>query len=71
MTGRRRWSTACLVLIGVVLVSPGCARRSTGPWDWASLKEMPDVEWVNTTDQVRSLYYAGEPYQGISTRVFA
>jgi dienelactone hydrolase len=41
------------------------------PWDLASLSEPPAVEWLDDTGPVRSLVYAGEPFHGRATRVFA
>jgi len=43
----------------------------TMPWDLAALSRPPAVEWLDDTGPVRSLLYAGEPFQGRSTRVFA
>jgi dienelactone hydrolase len=42
----------------------------TMPWDLAELSRAPEFEW-GEGEQVRSLYYSGEPYQGKTTRVFA
>jgi len=41
------------------------------PWDTKALARVPAVEWIDRTQPVQSLLYAGEPYQGHSTRVFA
>ena len=40
------------------------------PWDLQKLSEVPDFTWADERE-IRSLYYAGEEYQGKSTRVFA
>jgi dienelactone hydrolase len=40
------------------------------PWNLAELSKAPDFEWGDD-QKVRALYYAGEPYQGHATRVFA
>ena len=43
----------------------------TTPWDLKQLSETPAFEWVDQKSSVRSLFYAGEPYGGQATRVFA
>lgn len=45
--------------------------RHVGPWDLSTLHERPDFEWVDGGGPVRALLYAGEPYRGRATRVFA
>lgn len=45
--------------------------RVPATWNLDELKAPPAVTWGETKDGVRSLYYAGEPYQGKPTRVFA
>ena len=49
----------------------GGTRPNTGPWDLAALRRPPEVEWVRKSGVVRPLYYAGEPFGGKPTRVFA
>lgn len=58
------------LLVAILLASPVRA-ADTGPWDLAELKKPPKVEWVGKEGPVRQLYYAGEPYMGKPTRVFA
>ena len=58
-------------LSGVSLFSAGCGKPYTGPWDMRELSKAPAFEWADRTGPVRSLFYAGEPYQGHPTRVFA
>lgn len=41
------------------------------PWNLAALSEPPDVEWLDDKAPLRRLLYAGEPFQGRATRVFA
>ena len=41
------------------------------PWNLPALQAPPGVEWLDDDAPVRSLLYAGEPYKGKSTRVFA
>jgi len=55
----------------VVSLLAGCTQSRTGPWDMGALNKNPAFEWANKTGPIRSLYYAGEPYQGHPTRVFA
>lgn len=43
----------------------------TTPWDLKQLSDVPDFEWLDQKSSVRSLFYAGEPYGGKATRVFA
>jgi cephalosporin-C deacetylase-like acetyl esterase len=40
------------------------------PWNLAQLSNTPAFEWAGG-DEMRGLFYAGEPYQGNATRVFA
>ena len=44
---------------------------STTPWAVASLDAAPAFEWVDRESSVQSLLFAGEPYHGRSTKVFA
>ncbi|HRX83065.1 MAG TPA: alpha/beta fold hydrolase, partial [Pirellulaceae bacterium] len=43
----------------------------TMPWDLDELSKPPEFAWQDIKSSVRSLSYAGEPYQGKPTRVFA
>jgi dienelactone hydrolase len=53
------------------LIRPAPELAESLPWDLASLSEPPAVEWLDDTGPVRSLLYAGEPFRGRPTRVFA
>lgn len=70
----RRWAiVGCAVLIAVLV---GCAPRNTGPWDLRELYRAPHVLErhtlaANGSHSLEAIYYAGEPYQGHETRVFA
>lgn len=43
----------------------------TTPWNLAELSQPPKMEWLDDKSPVRSLKYAGEPYGGKPTQVFA
>lgn len=47
------------------------APRTTGPWDPSLLRHAPEVTHGSRTGRVEALHYAGAPYQGRPTRVFA
>ncbi len=47
------------------------APRHTGPWNLSELKQPPQAEWGEKTDLVQQVFYAGEPFEGRPTRVFA
>lgn len=76
-------SAACFVMLGVSCaraaaedagrrrITPAPGLPASLPWDLASLSEPPTVAWLDDTAPVRSLLYAGEPFQGRATRVFA
>lgn len=72
-----RWPGAARGIIGglAVIWLSGCARPvarpSAGPWDLRELSRPPSVQWGSATGLVQSLFYAGEPFQGKPTRVFA
>lgn len=44
---------------------------ATTPWDLEKLSQAPEFYWVDESGPVRSLFYVGEPYNGMPTRVFA
>ena len=52
-------------------IIPASELPASLPWDLATLSQPPAVEWLDETSPVRSLLYAGEPFQGHATRVFA
>ena len=52
-------------------ITPAPELPATLPWDLAALSEPPAVAGLDDTAPVRSLLYAGEPFQGRATRVFA
>ncbi|MFM8634782.1 MAG: dienelactone hydrolase family protein, partial [Planctomycetia bacterium] len=56
---RGRWS-----------ITPAAELPSSLPWNLSALSEPPAVEWLDDAP-VRSLLYAGEPFKGKPTRVFA
>ena len=52
-------------------IVPASELPASMPWDLAALSRPPAVEWLDVTSPVRSLLYAGEPYEGHPTRLFA
>lgn len=62
---------AIVLLVFASLVSNAHAIPPATPWDIAELDKVPQFEWIDADGPVRSLFYAGEPYQGHATRVFA
>lgn len=80
---RFRNSRVFLVTVGVALgaMAPALARDvpviqradtlpPTTPWDLEALSRPPEFEW-SAGEEVRSMFYKGQPYQGKPTRVFA
>ena len=54
-------------------IGPGISNPelpATTPWDLEALSRPPEFEWSDG-NQIRSLYYQSEPYNGKTTRVFA
>ncbi|HSW44057.1 MAG TPA: acetylxylan esterase, partial [Phycisphaerae bacterium] len=60
-----------LLCLAGALLCGACIKPFTGPWDMRELGQAPAFEWADKTGPVKSLYYANEPYQGRTTRVFA
>ncbi len=64
------------ILSGAILgdepgrIRPAGSLPEAMPWDLQELSKTPEFVW-ETGDQIRSLYYAGETFQGKPTRVFA
>ena len=68
-----RWISAAAGFAALLLascLSPGSG-HATGPWDVTALTRPPDATWGATNGLVQEVYYAGAPYQGRPTRVFA
>ena len=60
------------VLLAALLAgAAGAGESESGPWDLSSLRRVPKVEWVKKDGTLRSLHYAGEPFGGKPTRIFA
>ncbi|MBX3414768.1 MAG: alpha/beta fold hydrolase [Pirellulales bacterium] len=57
-------------LLGDDTTSPSKLPAST-PWNLEKLSQPPEFYWVDDAGPVRSLFYVGEWYNGIPTRVFA
>jgi len=65
-----------LFLVFLFLVSFVQARPASEVWDLENLKKVPDAQWSENlpTDGeivVQKVWYAGEPFEGHKTRVFA
>jgi dienelactone hydrolase len=64
-----------ITALPIAALLAGCAPQHTGPWNLAELNKPPTVQWAETQQSggktVRTLYYANEPFDGHSTRVFA
>ena len=57
-------------LLGLCLDALG-RERFAGPWNLAALRAAPAAEWGRRSNLVQEVYYAGEPFHGQPTRVFA
>ena len=68
----RSLSTALFLAVLAILpaAEPAPLPAST-PWNLEKLEKAPKMEWLDETSPVRTLVYAGEPYQGKPSRVFA
>ncbi|WP_430931204.1 alpha/beta hydrolase family protein [Saccharicrinis sp. 156] len=53
------------------VIQPANSLPNTLPWDLVRLSEAPSFEWADKDSLVHSLYYKGEPYMGLPTKVFA
>jgi len=67
---RRRQFGAGLLFI-IVSVAAAIAETEAGPWNVAALRTDPAATWGSKSGVVQQVYYAGEPYHGRPTRVFA
>ena len=65
----QRALTSLLLLLTWFAAPAGTA--ATGPWDMDALTRALDATWGATNGPLQEVYYAGEPYQGKPTRVFA
>ncbi len=76
MIASRLLAAACLVLTTPWLVADEPLTRSaklpeSTPWNLTTLSTPPDYQWLDDAGPVRSLLYAGEPYRGQPTQIFA
>ena len=81
--GSRCFRATCIALLcwsaavvraeeaATVQIVPAPELPASLPWDLAALSQPPAFEWLDEDSPVRSLLYAGEPFQGHTTRVFA
>ena len=54
-----------------ILISTAQSAEHTGPWNLPALKQTPAAEFGPAEGLVRPVYYAGEPFLGQPTRIFA
>ncbi len=54
-----------------ILISTAQSAEHTGPWNLPALKQTPVAEFGPAEGLVRPVYYAGEPFLGQPTRIFA
>ncbi|MBL8217081.1 MAG: acetylxylan esterase [Bryobacterales bacterium] len=68
----RRGTFLRLLVLGWVAVGPGWGAEA-GPWKWKDLAAVPEVYEAPHNDEpgVKALWFAGMPYKGKPTRVFA
>ena len=76
-----KYASAVLTVASLLFVSPYLQGDDTItpsprlpasiPWDLQSLSQPPSFQWVDAKASVRSLLYAGQPYEGRPTQVFA
>lgn len=59
------------LLVWSVSTSTLLRADENAPWDVASLKQTPQVTWVDSSGPLRKLYYENELRNGAATRVFA
>ncbi len=80
MIGRTRAVLMCCLLLAAAVraeepatgpILPAPELPASCPWDLAALSRPPAFEWLDEASPVRSLLYAGEPFEGHPTRVFA
>jgi dienelactone hydrolase len=80
MTGCTRAALMCCLLLAAaaradepatIPILPAPELPASCPWDLAALSRPPAFEWLDEASPVRSLLYAGEPFAGHPTRVFA
>jgi dienelactone hydrolase len=64
------FSSVALALMLGCATSPK-AGRFAGPWNLAALRGVPVATFGPRSNLVQEVYYAGEPFQGKSTRIFA
>ncbi len=62
---------ALLACLSLSCASSSRGTRASGPWKLDSLFQPPAATWGARTGLVQEVYYAGEPFEGKPTRVFA
>ncbi len=69
------WRIPGIATVLTIFLCVSCVTQRTaqqaGPWDLRELCEAPAVTWGATNGLVQELFYAGEPFNGKPTSVFA
>lgn len=60
-----------ILLVGLAILLARAAGADTPLWDMARLSKPPAARWGERTGLLQEVFYAGEPYRGKPTRVFA
>ncbi len=68
---RSHIALAVLLVLGAGCFTAPVAKRHAGPWDLVALRQAPPATWGQRTNLVQEVYYAGEPWHGKPTRIFA
>jgi dienelactone hydrolase len=62
---------AAALLLMLALGAPTLPATETGPWNLSALQPTPEAIWGATSGLAQEVTYAGEPWQGKPTRIFA
>ena len=66
------WFAICSLILHSTILHSTLQAEQVGPWNLDSLKSnVPEMNWVRQDQSIHSLTYAGEPFGGNPTEVFA
>src|SRR5438045_3063442 len=68
---KRAVSAVLLALLSFSSAFAAEPTRNFGLWDLDDLKKTPDARWSEVKDGAQEVFYAGEPFHGDFSRVFA